>query len=1816
MFLSSGGGSSISLPINSAVGQGETKLIQAELGNNVNAGTYISGNANTIVDTLGTGNWKFYVSPSTSIASISAASDPSEWTGGSLLSYTDADYYMFYPFNTNTVSGTTLSNMATNAYDATLFGGASIINDVPSPASQPAAPGTGYLSMNTGSGQYVEMNQPISLNTSGITFAFWFRWTSNVSNTPVFSFDDGTNYFIIYMWGSDWCVIGFKTPSGTNSGYLFNRGSYQIAIGDWVHVAFKSSTGSYYLNGVRLGSVSYDATITFFQPTRFYLGNAHSSVTLADFSAKSGTISVDNFIFYNKILTDVEIGGLYAKPTIYYTFDSDSISGGTSVGSKASGSYVYNATLVNGASIGTTNPSPAPMAGTGHLQLTSTNTIATNQYVQLTYQPTFFYSQDFFSVAFWARSNSTLGSSAKITFFDFANGIAASENANYSYSMYLQSNNIRAKISYGASGIATDDILMYTDSNILTDNVWRHYVWTIDSIYTWRLYINSILVFTKSSGFNRGYPQSSVTYNNCFIGRDAGSWQTASFSGAIDEFRLYSSRTLGQGEISNIYGAQVSVGKFQNPSGGSPIWISKPAIPVDSSETSYTVKSTEIALTPGEKSTYAVWTAPKTTNIKIDVSFADYHSRSTSGVGFQMFKINSDNTFGSVIFPRTVTSVARTNAASTNYLSVPSRTVSVVAGDKVVYRIDANGNTTSASSVLATNIYADNNYIPPLSSINANETKLIQAELATNMNSTTFVSGNANTVLDTIGTGNWKFYVSPTTSIESISSASNSTEWTGGSLLSGVGETFPGTLVRATFAADANSRIPGKSYLQLANPDGTLTANWQFAKFTPFSIPATGGFSFAFWFWIDTSGINRNDYIVYVAKSSNIDQIGVLLLTNNTFQIQNYNATVNNALANFPSYVMPTNTWVHIAVSIDVAGFVNLYINGGTAGGGSQYTVSNPYPTTRGLQLYYNIGVTNDGDPLYGLRRTTRIDNFKVFTTVLSDAEVLEEKNRTSSGVSAITDVATGAKWMPKPATPNDPSETNYTVKSNEIALTPGTKSTYAVWTAPKTTNVKVDVSFADCHSRSIDGVGFQMFKVNNDNTFGSVIFPRTVTSVALTDAAPTNYLSVPSRTVSVAAGDKLIYRIDANGNTTSASSVLAINIYADNNYIPPLSATNVIETKLVQAQLATNINAASFVAGNANTILDTIGTGEWKFYVSPSTSIESISSSSNSTEWTGGSIIPYVAPPGLPTDMSLCYTFNTNKVSSNTIYDSVGNLSATLVNGANIATDGSPGPGYGYLSLTKASSHYLNFGSFNVLANGLTFATWFRATSNNTKGGARIMDIRSPDEISIQIGFSDGRDGIRLYGIGGIDPFVGTVSDNVWRHLVITVEYGGVNGASSKIKCYMNGTLQNTFLNQGYPNTGTRTICNIGSAANLGGSLPACSFDGGIDDFRIYQRPITADEVSLIYSQAAMYYPFETADINGSTPTSIGEYSTGSYVYNGTLVNGATIAVDANSRISGKGYLSLTPTTYFKIVPFGIVTSGLSIAFWGRFTSSTTQNGGRIFDMRSPEIILQRGTTSFSLFVTTSSVLSSGSVFDGVWRHFVITISYAGASGASSVYKLYTNGTETATATTAYPALGSRTTYNIGSYGDTGTSGMDGGIDDFRIYQRPLSQSEVTSLYAGSSSAKITDSATGATWMPKSATPVDATETSYTVKSTEVALIPGTNSTYAIWTAPKSTNVRVDVSFADYHSRSSGVGFQMFKINSDNTFGTVIFPRTVTSAALTDAASTNYLSVPSTNFSVNTGDKVVYRIDGNGNPTSASSVLATNIYSYSGRWT
>jgi hypothetical protein len=444
---------------------------------------------------------------------------------------------------------------------------------------------------------------------------------------------------------------------------------------------------------------------------------------------------------------------------------------------------------------------------------------------------------------------------------------------------------------------------------------------------------------------------------------------------------------------------------------------------------------------------------------------------------------------------------------------------------------------------------------PINAAVGIGETKVLQAQLASNLNSATMVAGNANTVYDTIGTGDWKFYVAGGNSIASVTGASNSTEWTNGSLLtydSGnpvvsnyslfyafssdkvSGTTvydsvtnYAGTLINgATIAVDANSRIAGQGYLKLNS------AASQYMSIPSFT-PAANGISFSFWFYLNNNP-EWGRMFDFSSGGSGIDNIfcatrlGYVRCGVHGTPIGNFTPDI---------FVIPSNNvWCHLVWTIASDGRWIVYLNGT-----SVYNVVNYYPSagTRSSYCYF-------GNSMYSEYYRGGVDNFRYYDYVLSPSNVTSIYNSGDNDPlpPSIKDSTTGVKWISTPAIVLNYTDTLYTVKSNEIALTPGTNSTYAVWTSPKTTNIRVDVSFADYHTRNV-GVGFQMFKINNDNTFGYTIFPRTVTSTALTNAAPTNYLSVPSRSLSVATGDKIYLRVDANGNTTAASSVISTNIYS-----------------------------------------------------------------------------------------------------------------------------------------------------------------------------------------------------------------------------------------------------------------------------------------------------------------------------------------------------------------------------------------------------------------------------------------------------------------------------------------------------------------------------------------------------------------------------------------------------------------------------------------------------------------------------------------------
>jgi len=669
-----------------------------------------------------------------------------------------------------------------------------------------------------------------------------------------------------------------------------------------------------------------------------------------------------------------------------------------------------------------------------------------------------------------------------------------------------------------------------------------------------------------------------------------------------------------------------------------------------------------------------------------------------------------------------------------------------------------------------------------------------------------------------------------------------------------------------------------------------------------------------------------------------------------------------------------------------------------------------------------------------------------------------------------------------------------------------------------------------------------------------------------------------------------------------------------------------------LQANLAIDISNSNLNNGALAQFSDISGTGTWRIFEG-TTSISDITSGSSSTEWTGGSqMIKYVPNLG---DYFWRYTFDTGTYAGTTIYDVSGTNAATI-NGSVIidttAANQSPSFGNGVLNLVD------NVGPVNFVAlpsfvpdmvNGTSFAFWAyinSATAANSYLFSFGLDNAGTNTGVVRFGNGSSVLNLAVYNnLGQVSEQNLTITTNTWIHYVWTLSVSGT------WSLYTNGVLTNTFTGMNYLTNQTYAANNFGRTNSSG----TPSFTGRLDDFQMFKRVLSADEVTLMFKTIRQLtnYAFELADVSGTTVSN----NMITKIYDGTLMSSAQIRVDGNSRIPGKGYLFLSDPTnsYFKFKPFSFTTSGISFSVWVNIYALTNAGGARIFDIRGPvgEFSLTvMTTTSLRFFVNTGSApnytysgLTNLVNTSNIWTHLAMSITYG--TGTTAVYRFYHNGVlknpDSGSGTAAYTSLGVRTAYNIGGYGNSdgsaaNTERLDGCVDDFCWFNYPLSATEVSQIYNNTfdiikpynkiGSSTLTTLLPAYSIYPESNL-LYSSQTGYTVKANEITLSPGANNTYCIWTSPKAAKFALDVSFANFGLRTDGVGFQIFTVNSDNTFKQQLFSRTVTSTALTNVGG-SYLTIPRYTVSLNVGDQIFLRADlGVANTTNDASVISALIY-------
>lgn len=412
----------------------------------------------------------------------------------------------------------------------------------------------------------------------------------------------------------------------------------------------------------------------------------------------------------------------------------------------------------------------------------------------------------------------------------------------------------------------------------------------------------------------------------------------------------------------------------------------------------------------------------------------------------------------------------------------------------------------------------------------------------------------------------------------------------------------------------------------------------------------------------------------------------------------------------------------------------------------------------------------------------------------------------------------------------------------------------------------------------------------------------------------------------------------------------------------------------------------------------------------------------------------------------------------------------------------------------SRANSAYSFSGSSAMASNtttkiqgyNLTWSIWFK-TSMTTGGhllGGSSQQTGSTGSSSRAIYMdTTGKVGFGVYmsGAGYAAQSSQSYNDNQW-HLATATE------DSTGSKLYVDGALVGTTT---ATITGSYTMywrVGYDNIYNYPGGSTATSyhFTGSLDDPRIYNRTLSSQEVSALYTQ---YAPGLKVAQGGNGLVGWWKFDGNAkdaspYADNGT-VSGATLTADrknaANSAYSFNGTSSYIQMPYNSVTR---PTSAITVSAWIYTTNnastaeqrivSTTETGGYALYLTGSsgnQCIAQQ--ICFIIYQSSSTIqkvqANKSLLANNAWTHIVVT--YDASTG---ILSLFLNGS--LTTTNSVGAVPLFYTYSnplcIGAEASatncsSSTAYYSGSIDDVRVYNRVLSASDITGLY-GSYNSQI----------------------------------------------------------------------------------------------------------------------------------------------------
>ncbi|MBI4159563.1 carbohydrate binding domain-containing protein [Candidatus Wolfebacteria bacterium] len=407
------------------------------------------------------------------------------------------------------------------------------------------------------------------------------------------------------------------------------------------------------------------------------------------------------------------------------------------------------------------------------------------------------------------------------------------------------------------------------------------------------------------------------------------------------------------------------------------------------------------------------------------------------------------------------------------------------------------------------------------------------------------------------------------------------------------------------------------------------------------------------------------------------------------------------------------------------------------------------------------------------------------------------------------------------------------------------------------------------------------------------------------------------------------------------------------------------------------------------------------------------------------------------------------------------------------------------YVNVGDPASGILDFGS----GQDFTVAAWVKSTmpavlnkypifvaKDNDAGGSRQAYVMSLHQSTGTLWFFQ----IYVSGTGYSVNGRTNIADGNW-HFVVGVRQG------STLYSYEDGTLANSAAGS---SGSISNATSLGIGLDIGNdSSNCCEYSGQVDDVRVYNRALSAEEIKRLYRQTSPQmnasqanklrqglvgmWTFDGNDMSGNT--AIDRSGNGN---NGTLTNGPqkTIGkigqalnfdgvddyVDAgnNSSLNDLGASTVSAWIYPK---------GWGENSYGRiFDSDSCCSSWYIFHLDNDGTAPDK-TLRFNVDFDSTDLTRSGAanlITLNQWQYVVVT--WDGAAAASGV-KFYVNGVESSSYGQEANGVTSRVTGSpslalIGNRTNADRT-FKGLIDDVRIYNRALTEAEIRQLYKAGSS-------------------------------------------------------------------------------------------------------------------------------------------------------